>query len=219
MLIIMQGRIRSTRLPAKGFLPFFGQTVWERMCDIGLAVRGAEQVVFATGNRPENQLAKSMVEAKGVRFFAGSEENTLERFCQIAEACTTEFIVRMTCDNYLIQPDVIEGLYTAVHAAKADYGNIAPLSHYGGEVIRRETLLASCRSGRYSAQSREHVTWDIREDAMLRRVVLPPDYLGLDHEHSVTLDTVEDFIRMKHLERTIPELRSVRCLEAVRRIH
>lgn len=218
MLIIMQGRIRSTRLPAKGFLPFFGQTVWERMCDIGLAVRGAERVVFATGDVPENQVARPLIEAKGVRFFAGSEDNALERFCRVAETSSAEFIVRMTCDNYLIQPDVIEGLCTAVRDARADYGYIAPLSHYSGEIIRRETLLASWGSGAYSNLSREHVTWDIRENAAIPRVTLPKDYLGLDHEHSVTLDTLDDFIRMKQLEQSSPELRAVRCLEAVRRI-
>ncbi|MBA4135858.1 MAG: hypothetical protein C0518_00920 [Opitutus sp.] len=218
MLIILQGRVRSTRLPAKGFLPFFNQVVWERMCDIALAVRGAEQIVFATGDAPENQIAKPLVEAKGIRFFSGSEENALDRFCRVAETSTSEYIVRITCDNYLVQPEVIEGLFAAAREARADYGYVAPLSHYAGEVIRRETLLAGWRAGSYSALAREHITWDIRENAAISRVVLPEDYLALDHEHSVTLDTVDDFVRMKKLEQTMPGLRPVRCLEAVRGI-
>ena len=218
MLIIMQGRLRSSRLPAKGFLPFFGQTVWERMCDIGLAVHGAEQVVFASGDLPENYLAKPLIESKGVRFFTGSEENVLERFCRVAELYKAEFIVRLTCDNYLIQPEVIEGLVEAVSASNADYGYISPLSHYAGEVIRSKTLIDCWCSGSSSSLAREHVTWDIRRDPSVSKVILPSDYLGISHENSVTLDSIEDFIRMKTLERDLPELAEPRCLDAVRRI-
>ena len=214
----MQGRVRSSRLPAKGFLPFFGQTVWERMCDIGLAIRGAEQVVFATGDLPENQLAKTLIETKGVHFYAGSEDNVLDRFCRIAENSDAEYIVRLTCDNYLIQPDVVECLVSAVSERKAEYGYIDPLSHYAGEVIRRETLLDCWRSGSYSALAREHVSWDIRHDTSVSKIIFPNDYLGLMHDRSVTLDSIEDFIRMKTLERDFPELRNTRCLESLRKI-
>ncbi|MDB4492507.1 hypothetical protein N9200_00670 [Akkermansiaceae bacterium] len=215
MLIIMQGRLRSTRLPAKGFLPFFGQTVWERMCDIALEISGENQVVFATGNLPENKIAQSVIEAKGVRFYAGSEDDVLRRFCRVAENSNAEYVVRLTCDNYLVQPDVVEGLVSEVSTADADYGYISPLSHYAGEVIRRQVLLKSWRSGSSSDMAIEHVTWDIRQDPKVSKVVLPDDYLGLCHEKSVTLDSIEDFIRMKALERDCPELKAPRCLEAV----
>ncbi|HNQ87821.1 MAG TPA: NTP transferase domain-containing protein [Verrucomicrobiota bacterium] len=215
MLILLQGRLRSTRLPGKGFFTFFGETIWERMCDIALAVREVEEVVFATGDLPENHLMKPLIEAKGVRFFAGSETNVLERFCQAIEGHRGEYLIRLTCDNYLAQPDVIEGLFEATVQAQADYGYVEPLSHYAGEVVRCEAL-RQCLADGPSAMAREHVTWDIRSNATRARVSLPADYLGLDHADSLTLDTVEDLIRMKQLERRHPELGAVRCLSATR---
>lgn len=214
MIIVLQARLRSSRLPAKGFLPFFGQTVWERMCDIALAVRGAKEVVFATGDAPGNDLARPMVEAKGVRFFSGSEDNVLERFCQATRDAEAEYIIRLTCDNYLAQPDVLEGLAQAVREQQADYGYVSPLSHFGGEVVRRALLHACYLSGRYTQEAKEHVTWDIREDTSLRKVIMPDNFMGLDHQRSPTLDTIEDFVRMKSLERLLPALRHPRCLEA-----
>jgi spore coat polysaccharide biosynthesis protein SpsF (cytidylyltransferase family) len=218
VVTILQGRVRSTRLPAKGFLPFFGQTVWERLCDIGLSIRGCEQVIFATGDKPENQLARPLVESKGIGFFVGNEDNVLERFAMAAEDSDAEFVVRLTCDNYLIQPDLVEDLVSAVCESKADYGYIHPLSHYCGEVIRRQTLINFWRTGSPSALACEHVTWDLRSDPTISKVILPGNYLGIDHENSVTLDDFDDFIRMKTLERDCPELKSLRCVERLRTI-
>lgn len=214
----MQGRLRSTRLPAKGFHTFFGQTIWARMCDIALAVKGTNEVYFATGDLPENELGRAVVEAQGVKFFAGSEENVLERFAKIALLSEQEYILRITCDNYLIQPEVIDGLYSAVSAAQADYGYVEPLSHYAGEIIRRSVLLDHWRSQNYSAAAREHVTWDIRHNPKTKMIKLPSNYLGLNHENSITLDNIEDFIFMKKLESTQPALKNVRCLSACQQI-
>lgn len=214
MIIVMQGRIRSSRLPGKGFFTFFGQTLWERACDIAMAVRGAERVIFATGDLPENQLIRPLVEAKGVEFVVGSERHVLQRFCRAIEDYRGEYLMRLTCDNYLAQPEVMEGVYAATLAAHADYGYIKPLSHYGAEVIRCESL-RRCLSGRYSAEAMEHVTWDIRLGSEYTQVSEPEDYMGLDHSHSLTLDTVEDLILMKHVERDVPQLEPVRCLGAL----
>ena len=214
----MQGRLRSTRLPAKGFHTFFGQTIWARMCDIAHAVKGTNEVYFATGDLPENELGRPVVEAQGVKFFAGSEENVLERFAQIALLSQQEYILRITCDNYLIQPEVIDGLYEAVSAAQADYGYVEPLSHFAGEIIRRTVLLDHWKTQNYSASAREHVTWDIRHNPKTKIVKLPSNFMGLNHKKSLTLDNIEDFILMKKLESSNSSLKSVRCLSSCQQI-
>ncbi len=217
MIILLQGRLRSVRLPGKGFFTFFGQTLWERVCDIALAVRGCEKVIFTTGDLPENQLMRSLVEAKGVTFFAGSEGNVLERFCRAIDGYDGEYMVRLTCDNYLIQPEVIEGLYEATQSQNADYGYVKPLSHYAGEVIRCAALRRSLKDNP-SALAKEHVTWDIRANSEYTQVSESEVYMGLDHSRSQTLDTLDDFIMMKQLELNCPELKNVRCLSALRKI-
>lgn len=215
VLVIMQGRLGSTRLPGKGLFTFFGQTVWERMCDIGKAISGAKEVVFATGDRAENYVAKGMIEAKGVRFHAGSEENVLERFALIAEQSNADYVLRFTCDNYLIQPDVVEELIATMHERNADYGYVEPLSHFAGEVIRRELLVQHYQSGDYSEMAKEHVTWDIRQRSDLKKVILASDLAGIDHHHRITLDTLEDLIHMKKIESQHEDLRHVRSIDSV----
>lgn len=214
----MQGRVRSLRLPGKGFFTFFGQTLWERMCDIGKEIRGANEVVFATGDHVENRLVQPLIESKGVRFFMGSEDNVLQRYCDVVRDSSAEYVVRLTCDNYLIQPELVEALAAAVREKNADYGYIEPLSHYAGEVIRREVLLQEYRSGKYTPLAREHVSYDIRQSTTYRQVTLPADYGGVDHRHSLTLDTLDDLLVMKRLERSYPGLAQPRSLEELRKV-
>ena len=189
------------------------------MCDIASEITFVEKVVFATGDIPENYLMKSLVESKGVEFYAGSEENVLERFCDVIRLHTYEYVVRITCDNYLIQPELIEDLYRLVRKKDADYGHISPLSHYCGEIIRSKLLLDSLDSGSASEMSVEHVTWDIRNSAEIKKVTLPDRYKNLNHTNSLTLDNVDDFLKMKYLEQNRPDLEHVRCLGALGKLN
>lgn len=215
MIIVMQGRLRSTRLPGKGFFTFFGQTIWERMCDIALAVEGVDEVVFATGDIKENELMRPLVEAKQVRFFKGSEDNVLQRYVEAIKHYRGEYLIRLTCDNYLVQPEILENMIAAAKTSDTDYVYVQPLSHYAGEVVSCEALRASYRKG-YTPKAREHVTWDIRESGNYKILSLPSGFLGVDHAASETLDTLEDLIRMKRLEQDCSFLSSVRCLEQLR---
>ncbi len=188
------------------------------MCAIAKDVNGVEDIIFATGNLPENELMRPLVEAAGVRFLMGSEDNVLERFCEAVRPSRAEYIVRLTCDNYLIQPQFIEALAQSVETARADYGYIEPLSHYAGEVIRREVLLREFDRGDYSPLAREHVTYDIRGDQTVARKTLPADFGGVDHRQSLTLDSLDDLIQLKRLERKYPDLARLRCMETLQKI-
>lgn len=218
MLVVLQGRVASQRLPGKGFFTFFGETVWERMCRIALATANVDEVIFATGDNPQNLILKPLIEAQKVNWFVGDEGNVLQRFVDATAHSRSEYLVRVTCDNYLAQPELIEGLIEQVRSESADYGYIAPLSHFAGEVIRIDALRECLRDGP-SNEAREHVTWDIRTDSNYKQCVAPPDYGGVDHAKGLTLDSLDDLIEMKTLEQSQLELEPVRCLEAMRRIH
>ena len=218
MIVVLQGRLASARLPGKGFFTFFGQTVWERMCDIATAIGDVTEVVFASGDTPMNDIIRPVVEAKGVRWFEGDEENVLHRFLGAVGGKSGDYLVRITCDNYLVQPELVEALIERTHAASADYAYIAPLSHYAGEVVRISALRENLANGA-SPEAMQHVTWDIRNDCRLNRVVLPDDFMGLEHAGSPSLDTLEDLRKLKLLEQNHPGLRPVRCLDALRDAH
>jgi len=217
MIAILQARLKSTRLPGKALFTFFGQNMLERAISIAREIDQVERVVLATGDCEENQVFKRYVENAGAEFWVGSEDNVLQRFCEVIASYDGEYCLRMTCDNYLIQPDVIEGLYLEAKQSEADYAYISPLSHFSGEIIRCETLV-DCYQRGYSAEAKEHVSWDIRNSTKANIVTASPDFLGLNHTSKITLDTLEDLIEMKRLESEHPGLEQIRCLETLKSV-
>ncbi len=215
-IVVLQGRVRSSRLPGKGFFHFYDQTVWSRMCKIALSCSFAEKVVFATGDSDDNFLAESIARDAGIEFLVGSEGNVYDRFHKVSKEYPSEFIVRVTCDNYLAQPELLEAIFYLVQSENADYGFIEPLSHYGGEIIR-STLFDDFREP--SQRAKEHVTWDFRDNDNVSKVSLPPDFKGINHSESITLDNIDDFILMKKIESATEDFRAVRCIEALQRIN
>lgn len=210
----MQARLGSTRLPGKAFFTFFGLNMIERSIAIARSIKGVDRVVLATGDREENLALKPFVEKAGAEFFIGSEDNVLERFCKALASYDGEYCLRMTCDNYLVQPEIIEVLYGETVEKNADYAYIAPLSHFSGEIVRCERL-RHCQQNRHSDYAKEHVTWDIRESGE-KVLALPSTFRGIDHSCKLTLDTLDDLLTMKGLERNFPDLGKTRCLSALR---
>lgn len=214
-IVVLQGRIRSTRLPGKGFFHFFDKTVWARMCEIALNCNFADKVIFATGDNSGKFLTQSIVKGSGIELFVGSESNVYDRFYKVSKKFPSEYVVRVTCDNYLAQPELLEDIFDLVESQKADYGFIEPLSHFGGEVIR-SSLFENFRNP--SKEAQEHVTWDFRKNDRVSKVSFPSNYKGIDHSKSITLDNIEDFILMKKIESSSEVFRKVRCLDALRSI-
>ena len=215
MVIVLQGRIASERLPGKGYFTFFGETIWERMCRIARAVEGVDRVIFATGGNPQNRILEPLIAAQGVQWFVGDEDHVLRRYVNATADCDDGYLVRITCDNYLVQPDMVEGIIDAVVGSSADYGYIEPLSHFAGEVVRIDALRECLRSGP-SAMAREHVTYDIRTTGSYKTVALPADFGGLDHTKRLTLDAIDDLLVLKTLERDHPALEPLRCVQELR---
>lgn len=214
-ILVLQGRVRSTRLPAKGFFHFFDKTVWARMCEIALNCSFADKVIFATGDDGDKYLAQSIAMDSGIELFVGSESNVYERFYKVSKKFPSEYIVRVTCDNYLAQPELLEDIFNLVESQNADYGFIEPLSHYAGEVIR-SSLFDNYRNP--SEEAQEHVTWDFRGNDRISKVSLPLDYKGIDHSNSITLDNIDDFILMKKIESSSEVFREVRCVKALQEL-
>lgn len=214
-IIVLQGRVKSSRLPAKGFFSFYGETIWARMCKIANSCTFAEKVIFATGKSDDNFLAESIARDAGVEFLVGSESNVYDRFCKVSKEYPSEFIVRVTCDNYLVQPELLEAIFNLVQSQNADYGFIEPLSHYGGEIIRSK-LFDNFKNP--SKKAKEHVTWDFRNNETVSKVSLPLNFKGIDHSNSITLDNIDDFILMKKIESMSEDFRQVRCIDALQKI-
>lgn len=185
ILGILQARTSSTRLPGKVLQPLQGAPMIVRELE---RVRRAEMLdglVVATSTDPSDDELADVVAAAGVDVRRGSLDDVLGRFLQVADEFQPGTVVRLTGDNPLTDPGVIDLVVHRHLDAGADYtSNAIERSFPRGldaEAVQTDALRRLAALGP-SAEEREHVTLGIyrRPDLFrLEAVTQQPDRSAL----------------------------------------
>jgi len=104
LIALIQARMGSTRLPGKVLMDIAGHPVlwhiWNRL----KTIPEVDEVVVATSTESANQKLTDFCAAAGIPFFAGHEDNVLDRFYHAAKAHAATAVMRVTGDCPLIDP-------------------------------------------------------------------------------------------------------------------
>ncbi|HYL05452.1 MAG TPA: glycosyltransferase family protein [Thermoanaerobaculia bacterium] len=87
VLVVVQARTGSTRLPGKVLLPVAGAPLLVRMLERVRAARTPTEVVVATTTDAADQPVRDLARQAGVRCFSGHPTDLLDRHYQAALAC------------------------------------------------------------------------------------------------------------------------------------
>ena len=85
ILVIIQSRMGSSRLPGKSFNPIAGKPALEHILDGVEQFTARERIVVATSEHPDNHVITGFCEARGIDVFRGDEENVASRFTTILD--------------------------------------------------------------------------------------------------------------------------------------
>jgi spore coat polysaccharide biosynthesis protein SpsF (cytidylyltransferase family) len=196
---IAQARVGSSRLPRKVLEDLGGKTVLERVLERAARIRGVDEVVVAIPIGDANAVLRPIAEAAGVRVFAGSELDVLDRYAAAAAATKADVIVRITADCPVLDPDISSAVLERFRLGDVDYAsNIDPPTYPDGldtEVISRDALETAAREG-HDPADREHVTWFVRHRPDRFRIANVAHATNLSHIR-LTLDTPEDLARLR----------------------
>lgn len=121
---IIQGRIKSTRLPGKILFPLpYGSDIPLIIWPINSLKKSKliDIIVLATSENKENLPLKQIAIDNDISYFAGSENNVLSRFIQASIFEKINTIVRITGDNPIIDEKLIDHLLQMHLDGKFDY--------------------------------------------------------------------------------------------------
>lgn len=214
MLVVLQARTASSRLPGKIFHTFYGDSILTRMLNIAKEISPLENIVLTTGSSQTDNRVAWIASQYGVNVVRGDEDDVLKRFYLASNNNPTDYVMRITCDNYLIQPRVLNAMHQNCIQENSDYCYVEPLSHFSGEIIRRELILDEYNAS-YSDMAKEHVTYDIRQRNDINILKLPDNFMGVNHKYRITLDDLADLLFMKALETDNLSFKEVDCLDAL----
>lgn len=163
-LAILQARMSSSRLPGKVLKPILDRPLILRALERISRARRLDGIVLATSTDASDDPLAEAVEREGYLVRRGSLHDVLARFLAVADEFEPEDIVRLTGDNVLTDPDVIDRVVEEHLDRGADYSsNTMPRTYPRGldvEVVRAGALREVAFLGP-DMDEREHVTMGV----------------------------------------------------------
>ncbi len=203
---IVQARMGSTRLPGKVLLELGGRTVLSHVLERCLAIPGIDAVCCASPEGADCDLVAAEAERCAVAVFRGSETDVLDRYYGAAKAHGADYILRVTSDCPLIDPNLCAKVLAEVTSGRADFAvNNAPVSWPHGLDCEAFTfaLLERAAAEAVAPEEREHVGPFMCEAAGVRRANVAAAGKDMSH-HRWTLDTPEDYAFLQALFTRLP---------------
>lgn len=192
---IIQARMTSTRLPGKSLLSLGGRPLVQRVVRRVRLARSLDEVLVATSDNRFDDLIELAVRGMGAPVFRGSLEDVLDRFRQAARQAGAEIIVRVTADNPLTDPRLIDLGVEAIQREKADYLRLTNMPYWTGAEIFTAEALERAWSSTQDPYHREHVCpYFTAEGAGFRTFFLEnPIPAAQRPDIRLTLDTLDDY--------------------------
>ena len=100
--IFLQARENSTRLPKKILKKISGKSILAFVVERMKNVKNIDKIILVTGSPECNPDLINESKKLGIEYFSGNEENILDRMFQASKKFDSNIIVRITCDNPLI---------------------------------------------------------------------------------------------------------------------
>jgi spore coat polysaccharide biosynthesis protein SpsF len=202
-LAIIQARMGSTRLPGKVMMPLCGKPVLWHVINRVRKARQVDAIIVATTISPEDDAIETICREWGTICFRGDTQDVLKRFYDTVEAARIksqvfDYIIRITADCPLLDPDVIDASVLIAGKGGYDYvSNTDPPTYPDGLDVEVFTPKVLEMAHRYATlnSDREHVTPYIRRDPGFKKV-----NVSCDEDLSLmrwTLDTREDYAFIK----------------------
>lgn len=195
IIAIIQCRMTSSRLPAKAMLDLGGKTLLERVIECTKKSKFLDEIWVATSNDKFDDLIEWKSIQAGCNVFRGDLDDALNRYAQCAIKAHADIIVRVTADNPLTSPHLIDFAVKYIVANKCDYVSFNDIPYGAGvEAFRMSALLYANKKCK-SIHEREHVTTFITNNANFFKIKLvdcPIENIRRPGIR-VTIDTLDDY--------------------------
>ncbi len=199
---IIEARIGSSRLPEKVLMDIEGKPMlWHILNRLKFSEK-FDDIILAIPNTKENDILEKFAKENNLKYFRGKECDVLSRYYEAAKRFKCDIVVRVTADNPLLDPQIVDLIIEKHLNSGADYtsNNLKRTFPIGLdiEVFNFKILETAFKEAKESYQ-REHVTSYIRE-----------------HPEEFYLINVENNEDLSYMRWTVDEIKD---LEFVRQIY
>jgi len=108
VVLIIQARMGSSRLPGKSMFDLAGAPLVGRILERVKRAKLVDEIVLAIPDTEEDKVLQDIGIAYGVSVFLGSEHDVLDRYYKAAFAHKAHFICRLPADNATPEPSEMD---------------------------------------------------------------------------------------------------------------
>lgn len=199
---IVQARMGSTRLPGKVLMKLDEHnTVLDYVIQQLKHCKNIDKIIVATTLLKQDDEIEKLTKNNDIVCFRGDSSNVLDRFYQCAKLHSLTTVIRITADNPLIDPIVVEKVIIQFKQKNYDYvtNTLVRSFPYGTEVevFSFEALEEAWRSAKQDTE-REHVTpylYNNPEKFRIHNVMNDHDVSSLRW----TVDQIEDLTLVRNI--------------------
>tara|TARA_B100000959_G_scaffold255632_1_gene288136 strand:+ start:144 stop:896 length:753 start_codon:yes stop_codon:yes gene_type:complete len=114
VVAIVQARMTSNRLPGKVLADLGGEPVLVRVIERLRLASSIHDITVATTSNEADDAVVQVANHLDVRWYRGSENDVLGRYCAAAAECDADVVVRITADCPVIDPVVVDLVTTSL---------------------------------------------------------------------------------------------------------
>jgi spore coat polysaccharide biosynthesis protein SpsF len=205
--VIIQARMRSTRLPGKVMLSLPGGTVLSHVASRAAQAKNVDIVAIATSILPDDDIIAEEGHRLGFPVYRGSEIDVLSRYAMANRVINADTVVRITSDCPLIDTDVIDAMLNRFTSSQGTFDYMSNCIQRtfprGLDVeIMTASALAIADAEASAPHEREHVTPFIYLRPERFRIGSFQQSRNLSHLRW-TLDTTEDWAMISEVYRLL----------------
>lgn len=167
-VLITQARSGSTRLPGKVLKEVDGKTLLQIHLERLNKCLKVDEIIVATTINSEDDIIYNNTLEWGFTAFKGSELNVLDRFYQSLKGKKPDWVVRVTSDCPLLDPELVDAIVNFAQDNSYDYVSNGMVEHFPDgqdvEVFKFLALKKAWENATLESEL-EHVTPYIRNNS------------------------------------------------------
>ena len=202
---IVQARMGSSRLPGKVMKKIGDKFLLDYVLEQLQSSKKIEKLFVATTTLSMDDVICNHLSSKNISFFRGSANDVLDRYVQCAKNFSIDTIIRITADNPLIDPNIVDLIINEYNNTECDYmTNIIDRTFpYGTEVeVFSMISLQKAWMNAKKPSELEHVTPFIRDPDNKFIIKNVKNKENLSHLR-YTVDRIDDLTLVKEIIKNI----------------
>ncbi len=199
-LALVAVRLKSSRLPKKAILDLSGEPLIYRLHERLKRSTLCNRVVWCTSENKQDDPLEKLANQHGIDIYRGSELDVMSRFIEVAEMFNATTIVRVTGDNPLSDPEMMDYMIDHHYSNGSEYTYTEDLPVGTRTEIIDVPMLNRIYSKLKDPKSSEYMTYMLnRPDKVNILRVSSPNPIVRRPELRLTVDTDKDLELMRKI--------------------